>query len=218
MTSGLPLRWTRIIVLFILSFLGIAAGAIGVQMFQKHSQAVTAANKNVPTGVKVAINYSDVQAAVIILFASSSIVTFVASNSAMGILQDMYNFMPPALARRLNPTGSKTLSTSTLGYQAAGLAFTTIISFIPTVVLTSLVFTRQAKVTVTQNGTTVQCPTVGTLNQYCVQVVYEKTSYIRINAEFPWSMVLFGVIGTLVTVVAWFNARHYRRLTQIEIN
>jgi len=206
MTNDLPLRWTRFIILSILTIIGIVTSALCVQMFEQHTKANNAANKSVPSGIKTSIDYHDVQTTVILLFLTSNVVTFVASHIVMALIQDMYHIAPESLARRLKLTG-KTLSTSTLGYQVIGLAFSTIISVIPLSVLTAFVFTKEAKVMVVENGVAVACPTDGQLKDFCSRVIYDETPYIRINAEFPWTMVLLGSVGTLVTGVAWYRQR-----------
>jgi len=179
-------------------------------MFEKHTKAKNAANKNVPAGTKVIIDYNDVQTTAILLFLSSTVLTCLASNILMVLIQDMYHIIPESIALRLKLSG-KTLSTSTLAYQAVGLVFSTILVIIPLAFLTAFVFTKEAKVVVTENGKVVmECPPPpGMLDDLCVQIIYDKTPYIRINAELPWATVLFGIIGTLITFVAWYIRSQY---------
>jgi len=173
-------------------------------MFEKHTKAKNAANTNVPAGTKVTIDYNDVQTPAILLFLSSMVMAILASHILMALIQDMYHIIPESIARRLKITG-KTLSTSTLAYQAVGLAFGTILVIIPLGFLTAFAFTKEAKVVVTQNGVVVECPS----NVGCLQIIYDKTPYILINAQLPWATVLSGVIGTLVTFVAWYRRSQY---------
>lgn len=178
-------------------------------MFEKHAKAKNAANANVPAGTKVTIDYNDVQTPAILLFLSSMVMAILASHILMALIQDMYHIIPESIARRLKLTG-KTLSTSTLAYQAVGLAFSTILVIIPLGFLTASAFTKEAKVVVTENGVVMGCPSnVGMLDNLCLQMIYDKTPYILINAQLPWATVLFGIIGTLVTFVAWYRRSQY---------
>jgi hypothetical protein len=146
----------------------------------------------------------------------------------MALVQDMYHIVPESIARRLKISG-KTLSTSTLAYQAIGLAFTTALLIIPLSFLTAFVFTKEAKVVVIDNGVSMECPIAGTLNDLCLRTVYDETPYsklpvsflfieqllmnlrslVRINAELPWAVVLLGIIGAIVTFAAWYKRPEY---------
>ena len=143
----------------------------------------------------------------------------------MALVQDMYHIVPESIAQRLKIT-DKTLSTSTLSYQAIGLASATALLVIPLGILTAFVFTKEAKVLVIDNGVVLECPIAGSLNDLCLRTVYDETPYskltvlnffygtavdeflrslVRINAELPWTVVLLGTMGAIVTFAAWYK-------------
>jgi len=122
-----------------------------------------------------------VQTAGIIHFLAANFVTLVASDSALALIQDMYHIVPESIAVRLN-IADKTLSTSTLGYQVIGLGLATIMSIFSSAALTALVFKREAKVTVYENGVAFRCPTAGMLNEFCVPLKYDQTSYSQLSS------------------------------------
>lgn len=195
-------------ILSLLTVMAITACALCVQMFEKHTMAKNAASKNAPSGVKVSIDYNDIQTTTILVFLTVNVITFLASHIVMALVQDMYHIVPESIARRLKISG-KTLSTSTLAYQAIGLAFTTALLIIPLSFLTAFVFTKEAKVVVIDNGVSMECPIAGTLNDLCLRTVYDETPYIRINAELPWAVVLLGIMGAIVTFAAWYKRPEY---------
>jgi hypothetical protein len=97
-------------------------------------------------------------------------------NAAMILMQDMFHIIPESIAHRLRIAG-KTPSTSSLAYQAIGLACVTIALLVLLSLLTASVFTKEATVAVTENGVVHECPTVGALNDLCLEVIYDQTSY-----------------------------------------
>jgi hypothetical protein len=109
----------------------------------------------------------------------------IASHIVMALVQDMYHIVPESIARRLKIAG-KTLSTSTLAYQAIGLALSTVLLVIPLGFITSFVFTKEAKVVVTENGVVLECPMVGSLNDLCMRTVYDETPYSGLTHIFYW--------------------------------
>ncbi|KIM81195.1 hypothetical protein PILCRDRAFT_821648 [Piloderma croceum F 1598] len=207
-TNHLPLRWTRLVILSLLTVMAITASALCVEMFEKHTKAKNAANKNAPSGIKVSIDYNDIQTTTILMFLILNVITFLASHIVMALVQDMYHIVPESIARRLKIT-DKTLSTSTLAYQAIGLASTTALLVIPLGFLTAFVFTKEARVVVSDNGVGLECPIAGPLNDLCLRTVYDETPYIRINAEIPWTVVLLGIMGAIVTFAAWYKRPEY---------
>jgi hypothetical protein len=172
-------------------------------------------------------HWSDIQTTTILMFLTLNVITFLASHIVMALVQDMYHIVPESIARRLKITG-KTLSTSTLTYQAIGLASTTALLVIPLGFLTAFVFTKEAKVVVIDNGVGLGCPIAGALNDLCLRTVYDETPYskltvsffldhllmnlcslVRINAELPWTVVLLGIMGAIVTFAAWYKRPEY---------
>jgi hypothetical protein len=112
-----------------------------------------------------------------------NVITLLASHIVMALVQDMYHIVPESIARRLKISG-KTLSTSTLAYQAIGLASTTALLIIPLSFLTAFVFTKEAKVVVIDNGVSMECPIAGTLNDLCLRTVYDETPYSKLPVSF----------------------------------
>jgi hypothetical protein len=132
-------------------------------------------------------HWSDIQTTTILVFLTLNVITFLASHIVMALVQDMYHIIPESIARRLKITG-KTLSTSTLAYQAIGLASTTALLVVPLGFLTAFVFTKEANVLVIDNGAVLECPIAGTLNDLCLRTVYDETPYSKLTVlDFLWN-------------------------------
>jgi hypothetical protein len=102
----------------------------------------------------------------------SGVITFTVVPIILFLIKDMYHFIPMAITRLLRITG-KTLLTSTLVLQFISLALSTICLIIPLIILTTLVFTKDAKAVVTQNGALLEIPSNRDLEQFML------SSYIQ---------------------------------------
>ena len=109
-------------------------------------------------------------------FAFSDVISFVALKIVTLLIQDMYNIIPQSIARRLRITG-KTFSTSTLGYQTLGLAFSTILLIIPLSLFTIFAFTREPKVIFINDGVALDCSGIVPLDDLCLLIIYFEIPY-----------------------------------------
>jgi hypothetical protein len=161
----------------------------------------------------------------IIVFTASDLISCVALKIVTLLIQDMYHTIPKCITRRLRIL-DKTLSTSTLGLQSICLAICTIFLIVPLCFFTVFAFTKEAKVVITKDGVALECSAIGPLDDLCLLLVYVEIPYsewsllfrisgssnadpanlcslVRFGALLPWAIVLLGVVGTLVTFVAW---------------
>jgi hypothetical protein len=115
-----------------------------------------------------------VETITIVVFITSGVVSLVASNIIMCLIQDIYHIIPEPLARRFKMSG-KTLSTSTLACQVVSLALSTISLIIPLSFLVVFVFTKGSMAVVTLDGVMLECPASGPLNTLCIPIIYAET-------------------------------------------
>lgn len=198
-----------------LNVVAFTTNLICFQMLGARLMAQAAINKNAPAGDKFLIKFNGVQTTAIVLYVAAGVSLLLSAHIIVTLFQDMYHFMPQWIARRLKLTG-KTRSTSTLGYQVIALALSTIFLAIPLSILTVLVFTKDARATVTRNGVLFECPAIGISDELCSPIIYSKTAYVRRVAEVPWAAVLLDIVGTLVTLIAWCNrSKHIANTPEI---
>jgi hypothetical protein len=124
------------------------------------------------------IRSSGLQTTTIIVIVFSGVVSCVAFNIALLLVQDMYHVVPKSIARRFRMT-DKTLSTSTLACQIVGLALSTTFLIVPLSAFTVFVFGKEGRVvpTVTVNGALLECPATGALEELCLPTVFRKIPY-----------------------------------------
>ncbi|KIM81196.1 hypothetical protein PILCRDRAFT_504655 [Piloderma croceum F 1598] len=176
MTNNLPLRRTRLIVMSLLMVMCIIASQYYFQMYRKYKKTQDVANNLAPAGVKIIIDYYDAKTIAIIVFAASDVISCIAFEIAMLLIQDMYHTIPKCIARRLRIM-DKTFSTSTLGFQTICLALSTIFLVVPLSLFTVFAFTKEAKVVIIKDGVALDCSAIAPLDDLCLLVVYVEMPY-----------------------------------------
>ncbi|KAJ7779179.1 hypothetical protein B0H16DRAFT_1448691 [Mycena metata] len=196
----------RLFFSLLLFLISIVVGAFCVKIWMKHNSAQKHLHQNLPSGVSASLKYGDIRTTAIFLFLANNLVTTVASNIAMMIVQDIFKIIPPALLRRFKiPLPD---STATLPHQAVAMLFSTICFIVAAAFHTKFVFVRSGTVDVHQGGAALPTSAIqATLDQLGILLRYRDVSYIRASAELPWPAVFFAVGATVATFVGWFKSR-----------
>lgn len=113
----------------------------------------------------------DVLTPTTVIMGAVIVIAFISAPTLLFLIQDMFHIVPKRIVRMLKMS-DKTLSTSTLAYQAMGFALSTILLIVPLGFLTVSVFTKDARAVITQNG--LDCP--ATLPP-CTPIIYRDTQY-----------------------------------------
>ncbi|KAJ3487359.1 hypothetical protein NLI96_g3597 [Meripilus lineatus] len=194
--STVPLKFPRLISLFLLISFGIVGMSLGINALAKSNDQKDFLKTHAPQGATVNIDTSDVMSV-------GTIVTVVCGLLA---LVSVIIFVPLLLL----PQGASTraLSTRTLPLQTAVLAFLTVFLFAALVPFTDFVATREAEVTAFLG--TVQLPQSiiqAAQRQLGVTGVYKDIDYLRNATILPWVTLLFGITSTVLAFMALRVAR-----------
>ncbi|KAL4257642.1 CSC1/OSCA1-like 7TM region domain-containing protein [Pleurotus pulmonarius] len=141
-TPELPLLRTRMILLVLSLIFLIASESATVATFTKHKHAQHLINNFVPSGVTVKLGDHDVMITIVAVFIAAQLLTTLVSNIVIAHLQNIYNILPPHIARTLG-MGNAQLASSTLGYQALAFAVLLIFNAISLAFFTAYAFTRE---------------------------------------------------------------------------
>ncbi|KAF9496284.1 hypothetical protein BDN71DRAFT_1495380 [Pleurotus eryngii] len=204
-TPELPLLRTRLVLLVLTEVFFIVAGSLCLKIFTKHGDVQDLINKSVISGVTVKLEYNDVKTATIVLFIATHIATAVLAKIIILHLQDIYNFIPLFIAKKLRIT-NKRLASTTLGYQALGLSVVIVFNAVSLGFFSFFVFKRKQTVrVVVGDDVNVRIPDdygMQVLDRLGIALAYHDTYYFEITAKLPWVALLFAVPTTFVTVVA----------------
>ncbi|KZP26742.1 hypothetical protein FIBSPDRAFT_333559 [Athelia psychrophila] len=200
-SMNIPLLRTRIVVLFLMMLASLIAGSRCVKMFQKHATAQEWLNATAPPGIKITVEYDDIQTAVIATFVSASLLSALSSNILLCILQDKYRFLPASLVK-LMPRSStpRALRAHTILFLLASAVSAAPTAFLVWVVFTLRVGEADIRAT-TSTGELVRCTTREGVP--CVRIFYSLTPWININAILPWPEVFFSLVSAAVSGCAW---------------
>ncbi len=85
---------------------------------------------------------SDVMITIVVFFIAAQLLTTLISNIVIAHLQNVFNILPPHIARKLG-MGNAQLASSTLGYQALAFVVLLIFNAISLAFFTAYTFTRE---------------------------------------------------------------------------
>jgi len=148
----------------------------------------------------------------ILVFVTNNLVVLVVSHILLAMLQDIFDIIPASVFRRLGtqlPT--QPLTSGTLRYQVMGMMVTMVLYVAATAVHTAFVFSRSGSVVISSStlaAADAQVAVQGVLNNLGIKLAYRDTRYIRISAQMAWPALVFALLTTAVTVMAW---RRYPR-------
>ncbi|KAF7419188.1 hypothetical protein PC9H_001773 [Pleurotus ostreatus] len=231
-TPELPLLRTRLVLLVLTEVFFIVAGSLCLKIFTKHGDVQDLINESVIPGVTVKLEYNDVKTATIVLFIATHIATAILAKIIILHLQDIYNFIPLFIAKKLR-IANKRLASTTLGYQALGLSVIIVFNAVSLGFFSFFVFKREQTVrVVVGDDVNVRIPDgygMQVLDRLGIALAYHDTYYctplvfvnsfsyplnrdvlivliivfiVEITAKLPWVALLFAVPTTFVTIVA----------------
>ncbi|KAF4580338.1 hypothetical protein EYR38_003235 [Pleurotus pulmonarius] len=195
-TPELPLLRTRLVLLVLTEVFFIVAG---------HGDVQDLINDSVIPGVTVKLEYNDVKTATIVLFVATHIATAILAKIIILHLQDIYNFIPLFIAKKLR-IANKRLASRTLGYQALGLSIIIVFNAVSLGFFSFFVFKREQTVrVVVADDVNVRIPDdygMQVLDRLGIALAYHDTYYFEITAKLPWVALLFAVPTTFATIIA----------------
>ncbi|KAF4584869.1 hypothetical protein EYR40_001693 [Pleurotus pulmonarius] len=204
-TPELPLLRTRLVLLVLTEVFFIVAGSLCLKIFTKHGDVQDLINDSVIPGVTVKLEYNDVKTATIVLFIATHIATAILAKIIILHLQDIYNFIPLFIAKKLR-IANKRLASRTLGYQALGLSIIIVFNAVSLGFFSFFVFKREQTVrVVVADDVNVRIPDdygMQVLDRLGIALAYHDTYYFEITAKLPWVALLFAVPTIFVTIIA----------------
>lgn len=220
-TPALPLLRTRLVLLLLSLIFLIASESASVATFAKHKSIQHLINSSVQTGVTVKLGYHDVMITIVVFFIAAQLLTTLVSNIVIVHLQNVYNILPPRIAKKLGLANTQ-LASSTLGCQALAFVVLLIFNVISLAFFTVYMFTRghtiEVEATENLNLPADFGPTL--MGQLGIAVAYRDAGYITLGVELSWIALFLSALTMLATGIAW----HKRRVplpslpsTQIEL-
>ncbi|KAJ8689964.1 hypothetical protein PTI98_012814 [Pleurotus ostreatus] len=207
-TSALPLLRTRFILLLLSLIFLIASESASVATFAKHKSIQHLINSSVQTGVTVELGYHDVMITIVVFFIAAQLLTTLVSNIVIVHLQNVYNILPPRIAKKLGLANTQ-LASSTLGYQALAFAVLLIFNVISLAFFTVYTFTRghtiEVEATENLNLPADFGPTL--IGQLGIAVAYRDAGYITLGVELSWIALFLSALTMLATGIAWHKRR-----------
>ncbi|KAL4255654.1 hypothetical protein AB1N83_012903 [Pleurotus pulmonarius] len=207
-TPELPLLRTRMILLVLSLIFLIASESATVATFTKHKNAQHLINNSVPSGVTVELGYHDVMITIVVFFIAAQLLTTLISNIVIAHLQNVFNILPPHIARKLG-MGNAQLASSTLGYQALAFVVLLIFNAISLAFFTAYTFTREHTIEVEAPEDLHLPANFGRtlMEQLGIALAYRNTGYITLGVELSWVALFLSALAMLATGIAWYKRR-----------
>ncbi|KAF8176333.1 hypothetical protein K438DRAFT_1682002 [Mycena galopus ATCC 62051] len=194
MYDVIPLKFPRLISLFLAWAWSLISLAIGINAFVQSNKDKNHIRNQVPAPTVISINTNDI-------FQAGAVVTAV--SVIILVLTTMY-----IVLMVVDANARSGISTRTLPLQYISLGLFTLWLFATEIPVSLFVSTRSAKVSASIDGFNIPSGVLGTLEQALgAQTAYKDFSYLKLLAILPWFTVLFTLAATIVSFLASFNAR-----------
>ncbi|RDX54426.1 hypothetical protein OH76DRAFT_1332708, partial [Lentinus brumalis] len=192
--AATPYKTARLVSLFLSFAFGVVGLGLGVDALVKGNEDKSRVRSLVPPGTTVNIDTHDV------VDAGGVVTGFCAALAVMSLLSLLLLLASakrgPSLAARTLPLQAILLTILTLGLFASLVAFT------------DFVANRQATVVASIGGVAVPPSIVQSIeNAIGASPVYHVKSYLRLAVILPWIAFLFGLISSVLTLLAAARSR-----------
>ncbi|KAJ6551136.1 hypothetical protein B0H19DRAFT_995614 [Mycena capillaripes] len=194
MNTLLPLKFPRLITLFLAWAWSLISLAIGINAFVKSNKDKNGIKDEVPAPTTISIDTNDVfQAGAVVT--TISVLILVLSTLYIGLMV-------------VDANARSGISTRTLPLQYLSLGFLAVWLFATEIPVSLFVSTRSAKVSASIDGIMLPNNVIKTVERALhAKTRYKDFSYLKLLAILPWFTFIFTVAAALVAFLASSRAR-----------
>ncbi|KAF7377438.1 hypothetical protein MSAN_00165500 [Mycena sanguinolenta] len=198
MNSVLPLKFPRLITLFLAWAWSLISFSIGVNAFVKSKQDKNQIVDKIPFPTNISINTNDITQAGAVVTTISVLIL---------ILTTLYIALMV-----IDANARSGISTRTLRLQYISLSFLAIALFATEIPVSLFVSTRSAKVSASVDGFNLSDGTLKTIERALgAQTAYKDFSYLKLLAILPWFTFIFTLAAAIVSFLASSDSRSTSR-------
>ncbi|KAF7369240.1 hypothetical protein MVEN_00251700 [Mycena venus] len=194
MNSVIPLKFPRLITLFLAWTWSLISLAIGINAFVKSNRDKNRIKDEIPAPTEVTINTNDI-------FQSGAVVTTI--SALILVLTTVYIGLMV-----VDANARSGISTRSLPLQYITLAFLAVWLFATEIPVSLFVSTRSAKVSASIDGITIPDNLLKRIERALgATTAYKNFSYLKLLAILPWFAFIFTLAAAVVAFLASSRAR-----------
>jgi len=200
MSTALPLKHTRLVLLTLTWALAVVGGSVALNAVVKRNQQVARVKHEVAAQhVTLSVDTFDLLRSGIVLAAGCVLLTLASSLWQFLLFRDIRN--------KEQSSSVQPLSTRTLRYQWISLGFLSIWILACEIAVTKIAVTSGAKTTAYLDGQQLpEAAVEATQTQLGVNPAYWAQGYVRLQVIPPWVAFGLAAVTTVVSFIAWKRA------------
>ncbi|KAJ6516923.1 hypothetical protein C8R47DRAFT_1000910 [Mycena vitilis] len=209
-SSAVPLKFPRLLTLFLAWAWSIIAFAIGINAFVKSNKDKNRIKDQVPPPTDISINTSDVFAAGVVVTVISGLIFLLTTFYLAFLLLDHRRGRTTSPSSTSGFSARPSVSTRTLPVQYATLGFLAVWLFATQVAVTVFVAKRSARVGASINGVPLPASVLQTVERALgAKTRYRDFDYLKLLAILPWFTFLFTLLAAITAFLAARRARSH---------
>ncbi|KAF8186075.1 hypothetical protein K438DRAFT_1835999 [Mycena galopus ATCC 62051] len=203
MKGSVPLKFPRLISLFLAWAWSLISIAMGINAFVRTNKEIKHIRSEVPAYIPI----SFLDAPIAISINTNDVVQASAVTAAVAALILVLTTIYIVLMV-VGSNGRSGISTRTLPVQYISLGFLSLALLATEIPVTLFVWKRSAKVSVSIGDFDIPSDTLSTIEQAMgVQTAYKSFSFLKLFTILSWATVFFTFIAAIVSFLASLNAR-----------
>ncbi|KAJ7677853.1 hypothetical protein DFH06DRAFT_561709 [Mycena polygramma] len=207
-SSAVPLKFPRLLTLFLAWAWSLISLAIGINAFVKSNRDKNRIKAQVPPPTDISINTSDVFAAGVVVTVISALILLLTTLYLAFLLLDHRRGRTTQPSSTSGFSTRPSTSTRTLTIQYATLGFLAVSLFATQVAVSVFVAKRSARVGASINGVPLPANVLKTVERALnAKTRYRDFGYLKLLAILPWFTFLFTVIAAVTAFLAARRAR-----------
>ncbi|KAJ7677852.1 hypothetical protein DFH06DRAFT_1167286 [Mycena polygramma] len=209
-SSAIPLKFPRLLTLFLAWAWSLISLAIGINAFVKSNRDKNRIKAQVPPPTDISINTNDVFAAGVVVTVISALILVLTTLYLAFLLLDHRRGRTTSPSSTSPFSTRPSISTRTLTVQYATLGFLAVWLFATQVAVSVFVAQRSARVSASINGVPLPGNVVKTVERALnAKTRYRDFGYLKLLAILPWFTFLFTLAAAITAFLAARRARSH---------